>query len=404
LNLFYDEATVVRLLLRMRWKTPVLLITTVLVLLPGANARAQVSTDDSTFDAITRQGIDEVYNLKFEEAEKTFHQLVILRPGQPAGYFFQSMITWWRIVIDMEDTHFDDRFLEGMDFVTDMCDSILDKHPGDVTALFFKGGAIGFKGRLEFHRNDYLSAANAGRKALPIVQAASELDPRNYDILLGTGMYNYYAEVIPSEYPLLKPLLLFVPRGDRAKGLEQIAIASEKGKYASIEASYLLLQIYYYYEKDYGKALNLALKLFKRFPDNVLFHRYCGRCEYSAGDWPAVRAVFGEIQQRVRAGQRGYNSGVEREATYYVGLSKMIQKNFDEALVDFYRCDELSRLLDTQEVSGFMVMSNLKIGQIYDLQGRRDAAVQQYKKVLAMKEYQDSHAQAEKFMNDPATY
>ena len=82
----------------------------------------------------------------------------------------------------------------------------------------------------------------------------------------------------------------------------------------------------------------------------------------------------------------------------------MIQKNFDEALVDFYRCDELSRLLDTQEVSGFMVMSNLKIGQIYDLQGRRDAAVQQYKKVLAMKEYQDSHAQAEKFMNDPATY
>ena len=167
------------------------------------------------------------------------------------------------------------------------------------TAIFFKGGAIGFKGRLKFHRDDYLAAANAGRKALPLVQTASELDPGNYDILLGTGMYNYYAEVIPSEYPWLKPLLLFVPSGDKKKGLEQLTIASEKGKYSSIETTYFLLQIYFFYEKDYGKALALAQRLHKQFDGNVLFHRYIGRCFASLNNWPESRQVWAEIIDRV---------------------------------------------------------------------------------------------------------
>ena len=161
-----------------------------------------------------------------------------MRPHDPAGPFFLAMITWWRILIDIDNTRYDDEFFGSLDRVVDMCDSLLDRNPGDVNAIFFKGGAIGFIGRLKFHRNDYLAAANAGRKALPLVQAAAELDPENTDIQLGTGMYDYYAEVIPEEYPWLKPLLLFVPRGDRQRGLREITAASEKGRYASVEAAF----------------------------------------------------------------------------------------------------------------------------------------------------------------------
>lgn len=367
--------------------------------------RTVAFADDSPrFDAIVQQGINEVYDLHFEDAEKDFRELMALRPQDPAGPFFLAMVDWWRIVIDLDNTQYDDRFYAELDRVIDLCDSILDHNPNDVNAIFFKGGSIGFKGRLEFHRNDFLAAANAGRLALPLVKTASELDPGNYDILLGTGMYDYFAEVIPQEYPLVKPLLLFIPPGDKKRGLEELTLAAEKGKYASVETSYFLLQIYFYYEKDYSKALAIAQQLNRRFPDNVIFERYLGRCQSVIGDWNAARTVFEDVAQRSREGKRGYNTNAEREAEYYIGMALMNARRYDEALGHFFRCDELSRSLDTKEASGFMVMANLKVGMIFDVQRKRDLATEQYRKVLDMKEFKDSHSQAEQYLKSPAVF
>jgi tetratricopeptide (TPR) repeat protein len=355
---------------------------------------------DDAFDAVARRGIDHVYNLEFESAEKEFHQLVALQPANPAGHFFLSMITWWRIMIDMENEQYDARLIRELDQVVELCDSLLDKNEADVNAIFFKGGAIGFKGRLQFHRNDYLAAANAGRRALPLVQRASELDPANTDVLLGSGIYNYYAEVIPNEYPWVKPLLLFIPAGDKAKGIEQLTTAAEKGRYA-VESAYFLLQIMYFYERDYPRALELAERLHSRFPDNMLFHRYVGRSLVSLGRWDAVRQLFSEVLGAVQAGKRGYGKVVEREARYYLGVAEMTEGKWDPALAHFYRCDELSRELDRTTPSGFMSMANLKVGNIYDAQGKRDLAQAQYRKVLGLQDYKDSHAQAEQFLAAP---
>lgn len=355
----------------------------------------------SEFDSVARRGIDRVYNLEFERAEEDFRQLVRMNPVNPAGHFLLAMVDWWRILVDLEDERYDVRFLSALDRVVDLCDSLLDVRENDMTAIFFKGGAIGFQGRLLFHRNDYLEAASAGRKALPLVQTAMELDPRNYDILLGSGIYNYYAEVIPEQYPFVKPLMLFIPPGDRKKGLEQLALASERAMYASVEATYFLLQAYYFHERDYVKALGIAQKLHGRFPNNMLFHRYVGRAYVSMGNWEEATAVFKEIRARAEKGQRGYGPAIEREAVYYVAINHMQSHRYEEALTAFYRCDELSRVLDRKEASGYMAVTNLKIGMIYDIQGKRSLAVTQYNKVKDMKEFRDSHEQADRYTRTP---
>jgi len=370
------------------------------LLVCAAPLRAQVP-QDSLYDAAVQRGISEVYNLEFDRAEQEFTTLVTLRPRHPAGWFFRAMVIWWKIMIDVENPQYDDQFFAALDGVVEMCDSMLDVNRDDLDAIFFKGGAIGFEGRLRFHRDDWLGAANAGRKALPLVQRASELDPDNYDIYLGTGIYNYYAEVIPNEYPVVKPLMFFVPPGDKKKGLEQLTAAAEKGRYAAVETMYFLAQIYYSYEKDYHRALQLSLALHNRFPDNMVFHKYVGRCYVVMNNWEQADLVFREILERVDTGQRGYTPAIEREASYYLGMSAMNTRRFDEALRYFYRCDALSRRLDTRETSGFMVMVNLKIGMTYDLQGKRDLAVYQYEKVRSMKEYKDSRAQAERYLHTP---
>jgi tetratricopeptide (TPR) repeat protein len=356
---------------------------------------------DDDFEAKTERGIEFIYNLEFERAEKEFIELTHLRPRHPASHFFLAMVNWWRIMIDIKNEQYDEEFLDSLDRVVDLCDELLAENENNVTALFFKGGSFGFQGRLRFHRDDWLAAANAGRQALPLVQIASASDPNNFDIFLGTGIYNYYAEVIPELYPFVKPLLLFIPSGDKKKGIRQLQIAAEKGKYAGIEATYFLMTIYYQYEKDYAKALSIALELHERFPNNMLFHKYLGRCHVSLNNWPMVRQVFADVAERVQVGQIGYNAIVEREAVYYIGICDMNSHDYESALTYFLRCDELSRGLDADGVSGFMVMANLKVGMLYDLLAKRDLAVIQYEKVLAMKEYNNSYEQAQQFISTP---
>jgi hypothetical protein len=48
-----------------------------------------------------------------------------------------------------------------------------------------------------------------------------------------------------------------------------------------------------------------------------------------------------------------------------------------------------------------MIMTNLKIGQIYDLQGKRELAVMQYDKVLDMKNFWDAHKAAKRYKESP---
>lgn len=357
--------------------------------------------DDPEIDVRVQRGIDYIYNYEFENAENIFAEVIRLRPEHPVGYFFRAMIQWERIVCNFDDESQDEKFYELLQVVIDMCDKRLKQDSNDVTALFFKGGAIGFRGRLRGNRGQWIAAANDGLIALPLVRRAYELQPNNTDVLLGIGIYNYYAAVVPEKYPYVKPFLLFLPAGDRQKGLEQLRIASEKAKYAHVEASYFLMQSYIYFEKDFQKALDIAKKLFTKYPNNSVFHRYYGRALVGLGNLSEAQKIYKDVEARYKAKQLGYDMYDGREAYYYLGKVEFHNGNYQNALNYLYKCDELSRIVDKDGASGYMALANLMIGMIYDEQGKRQYAIAQYKKVLGMKEYENSHAEAKKYLSIP---
>jgi len=114
-----------------------------------------------------------------------------------------------------------------------------------------------------------------------------------------------------------------------------------------------------------------------------------------------MRITWSEILRRVDSRQLGYTPNVEREAHYYMGQYSMEMGLYDSALAHLYKCDELSRSLDTDEPSGFMIIANLRMGMMYDLQLKRELALAQYEKVLKLKEYLSSHKQAEEYRKAP---
>ncbi|MFA6233235.1 MAG: hypothetical protein WC824_03465, partial [Bacteroidota bacterium] len=162
----------------------------VLLLLSPLAAHAQW-IDDPAIDALISDGIRDTYNMKFESADAAFHKVVKAYPDHPAGHFFLAMVEWWRVLIDIDNESRDDHFYDMLDEVIDMCDERLDKNERDIAGLFFKGGSIGFKGRLLANRKSWVKAATTGKEALPVVMDAAELAPDNADLAFGTGIYDY---------------------------------------------------------------------------------------------------------------------------------------------------------------------------------------------------------------------
>lgn len=357
--------------------------------------------EDPVTDIHIRNGIQFVYNLSFDSARAEFSYVSKAYPEHPAGHFFLAMVDWWRIVIDIDNQSHDKKFIQTLDHVIDLCDKRLDENENDITGLFFKGGALGFQGRLYGNREDWLKAANCGREALPVVMKANEIAPNNNDVLLGIGIYNYYAAVIPDIYPWVKPLMFFLPKGDKTKGIGQLHQASMNARYANIEATYFLVQVFHNFEKRYQEASEIAIQLHNKFPNNVLFHKYVGRSFASLGNWKKVIEIYNDILFRHSLKMPGYESNSEREAHFFVGTSMLEISKLDSALIHFYRADELCRTLDKKDNSSIIVFTNLRIGMIYDLQGKRELAIIQYRKVLDMKEFNDSQKLARQYIDSP---
>ncbi len=350
-------------------------------------------------DSLVRQGTFFIYNVEFDKAETCFKKVQQMYPDNPAGYFLEAMIYWWKITLHRETTKFDAPFEQRIEKVIDICNNILDTNDKDLGALFFKAGAMGYRARHYAQRESWVKAATDGASAYKIMNECQKIAPANHDIMLGTGIYNYFAVAIPEKFPMVKPLMTFFPRGDKQLGLYQLRAASRKARYAALEARVVLLQIYNSFEKDPDIALSIAKELLDTYPRNPYFHRYYARLLVRKGEQDNYEKVWREILIKCMDNEIGYDPFTAREAMYYIGYALMRRGEYDSALRYFLKANEGSKI-DTED-SGFTVNVNIFIGNIYDLKNNRNEAKKYYSAVLKLKEYDNSHTKAKIFLEKP---
>ncbi len=352
-------------------------------------------------DSILQSGIKQIYNIQFEEAEQTFKQFVKKYPRNPAGRFFYAMVDWWKIMLDLQQTKYDEDFIHRLNVSIDFCDSLLEENSNDVAALFFKGGALGFRGRLYSIRHEFLKAALDAKDAVPLIAKTRKLAPDNKDVELGFGIYNYYAVAIPEEFPFIKPMMIFFPGGDKQKGLEQLKDVALNGHFAKYESMFFVMLVYYQFEKNYDSAFVYAKKLHLLFPNNPVFHKYVGRCIVHQANWIQAGEIFKGVFRKCRMNFAGYNEKTEREAAYYVGNWYKIVGLYDSALVYFRISELLSEKLDARKPTGFLANSLLYLGMIYDALGKRELALEKYKATLKIKDFKGTHKLAQRYLKNP---
>ena len=362
---------------------------------------AQNNYNWTRHDSIVKSGIDQIYGIQFDKAEKTFDTVIKEFPTHPSGKFFKAMITWWRILLDLDNESMDDKFYDQLDEVIDMCDDILDNNEKNVDALFFKGGSIGFRGRLRAIRESWFKAALDGKEGLSIVYQAYAADPKNVDIQLGFGIYHYYAEVIPGKYPAVKPFMIFFPKGDKEKGLKELENVAWNGRYARIEARYFLMTLNYQFEENMNETRKWAKILLNDYSNNPNFQKYYGLTFIKDNNYPEAAKTFRDIFNKCEKNMPGYNKRYKRESSYYIGMDFKLKNIPDSSAHYFEISEKLSREIDKDEESGWLINTVFYLGMLYDQMGMREKAVKYYKETLNMRDRNDSHKYAEQYLKTP---
>ncbi len=376
---------------------PLLLLLTLTLAVP---ARGQDSViEDPAFQAAAERGLDHLYNMEFAEAEAIFDRLAARHPEHPAGPFLQALVPWWRILMDLADTRHDAAFFDAMDEVIERSNRRLRRDHDDLDARFFKGAALGFRGRLEANRRRWLKAAQNGLKAMDHVIEVADSDPSNADFLFGRGIYDYYAAATPERYPWSRPFVAMFPDGSKARGLAALHRTFREGSYLQAEAAYFLLQIYYLYEREETKARQFISWLRNEYPDNAFFHTMEGRLLARFGDWNASADVFREVLRRRSEGRTGYNEATAEQALYYLARREFSRGNYNQAL---RQLGQLERIAAGREIpSAFQTLGRLRQGMAHDARSERDAARRRYRETLRLRDISGAHDRARRYLERP---
>lgn len=356
---------------------------------------------DSALVVDADRGLQALYNMRYEEADSIFSSVDRRYPGHPVGPFLKALVVWWRILPNLATgiSADDSAFLDAMETVIKRSDRLLDENSDDFDAMFFKGAALGFRGRLRSNRRQWLLAAGDGRRTLDYIFKIAEADTMNADFQFGKGVYDYFASVIPERYPIVKPMMFFFPEADRERGLSRLEFTATSGRFIQTEAAYFLLQIHLFYEPDFQAAYRYATWLRDRYPDNAFFHVLEGRVFARWAQWIRAAAIFRDVVDRFDNGNAGYTASLASQALYYIGRYEMQGARYDDALAAFERVRNLSKNWDKDTF--FDVHAELRTGMIHDLGGRRELALRSYERVLKMDDQGGSRDRAKQYRKNP---
>ena len=254
----------------------------------------------------------------------------------------------WQIELDPATTWFDTPWEQAI-AQTDSLLRCCSPHPLETYFIGFANRAL-YVRRL-YIRGHLLRSVWEARNLISLLSGIQEYAPIYPEMQFELGLYEYYIAYFSANYPVMRPILRFFPKGDKKSGLARLAqCARDSLNYTQTEAAYFLGYIYLYQEKNPDSALYWLSYLVERYPRNSLYLRMKAEALYE-------KSRYAEARQTIASWIEAYEKNCPRppchlffslyptaEAVQAYGLLGMCyreEKNFPEAEKAFARMDTL---------------------------------------------------------------
>jgi tetratricopeptide (TPR) repeat protein len=353
-------------------------------------------------EAIVARGFEHFYNLEYDEAIADFSEAVAQHPDLPGLYNHLAQAILYRAMFragaleselvtgnnpflrrpKVEATPDEDRrFHQAVEKSMELCQALLNQDPRDTQALYALGVAYAWRANYNFLiRKAWRDALRDATTARKLHNRVTELDPSMIDARLMQGLHDFVVGY----------------RGDKEQGIRTLELVAQKGATNRDDAKILLCAAYRR-EKRPQQAAPLVEELILRFPRNYLLYLELAQMRSELGD--KVKAL--EALERLKALKESGAPGIARlpwERLWYAdGNIQFWCNDLDAALDNMRRATAGAEALDLN--TG--VLAWMRLGQLYDLKGRRAAAQEAYRRAIAFAPASDAAAESKRYLGSP---
>ena len=322
---------------------------------------------------------DTIFDAQFDQVQTELEKACPPAPAEVCRVL-DAVALWWQIQLNPLDVSRDKEFLQRINYAVAGAETWTTREPQRAEAWFYLGGAYGARVQWRVLRGERLAAARDGKRIKDTFERALALDPEMRDAWFGIGLYHYYADVAPAAAKVLR-WLLFLPGGDRVKGLQEMLRARNEGALLRSEADYQLHVLYLWYENDPPRAIELLEGLRRRHPSNPHFLQLIAEIQDTyQHDLTASLRSWRELYEAARHHQVALEHMAETRAR--LGMALQLDRLFETDLA----IEHLRALIASTPVAPFgaAAQAHVQLGAALNRMGRHEDALAAYQGALAL--------------------
>jgi tetratricopeptide (TPR) repeat protein len=404
------------------------LIVCLLVLLvcaPLVSAQQPWLTDAERahFEELRRSGLDALYNIDYDKAQRDFKEIVQLYPNHPGGYQLLAARLWIKTLY--ESRRLQASLYSGESFYTNGDDKVdpkivtefrnltrearrlaeakLKQEPKNIEALDFLANTEGLKASFEEAvERRHFAALRDGNDAVDHHREVLKLDPKYIDAQITIGLYEYVVGSLPLPVKIIAGATGF--RGSKKRGLKLLEEVAQQGRWAQDDAKSVLI-VLYTREKRFADVAALARELSAKYPRNYLLRLETADALVSlAAQKRKANDLAGAVQSEKEAFATFDEVLRDKNVREAAGRAlDLIHFKYGEALLTAGSNERAAKeFLAVTKVDhaepGLVTMAHLYAARAYDVAGKREEALTQYKEVLARPNVYDAHEEAKRGM------
>jgi tetratricopeptide (TPR) repeat protein len=341
-----------------------------------------------------QEALKAMNRMEHEEAYRLFKEVRDSEPYHPLAPFGTLANKW---MVNQATKGFEagnDEMLREIDGVIDEYRQRLLIEPDNPDLKYYMGLTNGLRARVQLSEKKWLSVMISGYKIIRYLKSALKENPENPDVIIAFGVFNYYVGMSSGFMQIASWILQL--SGSKEEGLKQIEYAALNGNYSRYEARNILAFSYLYFEGEYKSAQHWLAVLRAEFPNNPYYAFLAAEAELQTGN-PNIDEQIAKITNKLPELNLYTKLDYYQRLTLLRGTRAMLENNL--AIAEY----ELKQFVDNyySELDYDLTSGYLRLGQVYDLQGKRAQAIEQYRKAIALDNRTVATLKAAQYLKKP---